>query len=1035
MKQRLLIFFLFGLFAVQNTFAQNRKITGTVTGAEDGLPLPGVSVMVQGTKIGTLTGGDGGYVLNVPSNAGTLTFTFIGFTTKNLPITTSNTYNVKLASSTRQLTEVTVTTGYGVQSKKSFTGSTASVSGAENENKPFSSPLQALQGEVAGLNVSSFSGQPGANVQVRLRGVNSIGADANPLYVVDGMIINSGDLSRLTTSSNVLAGINENDIEKIEVLKDAAALSIYGARGSNGVIVITTKRGKAGKAQVRFDTEIGTTANLELPDRGKPANGDQFRTLFLMAENNASANYLAVPTNNPANNPFSATRIATDIATYGLNGRSNNWYDLVTKNGSQQQYNISVNGGSENTRVFTSAGYFKQDATTIASNLTRATGLINIDQTISKRINFTVGLNMSNVSQNTPSNGGAFANPIGQAFFNRPFQLAYTDAGALNISQDGATNFPGTYNPLYTSANDVKHLSQTRGLGNVQLRWNIWDQLKYTGYVSGDYNALEEHQFNNPIHGDGASVSGRGYDYYSRYFNWLTRNQLDYRYDIPNVENFSISATVGYEAQKSNGYLVSAQGTGFPLTQPLLTALSNSSTPAAASGSFNNYTFDAIGGINFKNRYSLSGSFRRDGSSRFGANNKYGNFYSIGGAWNIDQEDFFSKQNILTTAKLRSSIGTTGNAGLPIVNNVSGNYIALPTAGYGFNYAGAVGQVFNTIGNTELTWESQQKFNVGADFGFFKDRLTFVVDYYRNTINGLIQSVPISRTTGFTTVTQNIGSMQNNGLELAVKGIPVRTKDFTWTTNFNIAFNQNTVTKLANGAAYTNGSFYVTQGRDLFSYYAREWAGVNPANGEGLWYTDGTKSATTNVYSAAQRVQAKQADPKGFGGFNNTFSYKGITLTADVYFNYGNYVNDGWASYLYDGVYYSAYNKYAANLDAWTTPGQVTDVPKYTAGGSNGGQSASFSTRFLYKGDFIRLRNASIGYDFKNLTALKKVGISRLYLYGRGTNILTKTFDKRLTFDPEVGASSGTGQTSTYGVSNLDVPQVKTFTIGLNVGF
>ena len=1031
MKQKLLIVFLFGLFALQSAFAQNRKITGTVTGSDDGQPLPGVSVMVQGTKIGTLTGGDGQYILNVPATGGVLEFSFIGFATQRLSITSNSTYNIKLAISTRQLTEVTVSTGYGVQAKKSFTGSTASVSGPENENKPFSSPLQALQGEVAGLNVSSFSGQPGANVQLRIRGVNSIGADSNPLYVVDGMIINSGDLSRLTTSSNVLAGINENDIEKIEVLKDAAALSIYGARGSNGVIVITTKRGKSGKTQVRFDTEVGTTSNLSLPDIGKPANGDQFRDLFLMAENNASANYLAVPTNDPAKNPYSAAVIAADRTTYGLDGRSNNWYDLLTKRGSQQQYNISVNGGSENTKVFTSAGYFRQDATTIASNLKRYTGLINIDQKVSKRINFSVGLNLSNIDQNTPPNGGAFANPIGQAFFLRPFQLAYTDAGALNTSQAGATNFPGTFNPLYLAANDSRHLSQTRGLGNVQLRWNIWDQLRYTGYVSGDYNALEEHQFNNPIHGDGASVSGRAYDYYSRYFNWLARNQLDYRYDIPGIEDFSVNATVGYEAQRSNGYLVSAAGTGFPLTQSLLTALSNSSTPSTAAGSFSNYTFDAvyaIGGINFKNRYSLSGSYRRDGSSRFGASKKYGNFYSVGGAWNIDQEDFFTSQNILTSAKLRSSIGTTGNAGI-------GNYIALPTVGYGANYAGAVGQVFNTIGNTDLTWESQQKFDVGADFGFFKDRLTFVVDYYRNTINGLIQGVPISRTTGFTTVTQNVGSMVNKGFEFAVKGVAVRTRDFSWITSFNIALNKNQVTKLANGLAYTNNSFQVKEGQDLFAFYAPQWAGVNPANGEGMWYTDATKTATTNVYSAAQRVASKQADPKLFGGFNNTFSYKGFTLTADVYYNFGNYVRDGWANYLYDGVYFAADGKYAANLNAWTTPGQITDVPKYTAGGSNGGQSAAYSSRFLYKGDFIRLRNASIGYDFKNLAVLKKVGISRLNLYGRGTNLLTKTFDKRLTFDPEVGASSGTGSSSTYGVSNLDVPQVRTFTVGLNVGF
>ena len=385
--------------------------------------------------------------------------------------------------------------------------------------------------------------------------------------------------------------------------------------------------------------------------------------------------------------------------------------------------------------------------------------------------------------------------------------------------------------------------------------------------------------------------------------------------------------------------------------------------PIQGIGTFSNYTFDSFyarGVVNFQNKYSLSGSIRRDGSSVFGRNVPYGNFYSVGGAWNIDQEDFFKGQKVISSAKLRSSIGTTGNAqtlGGTAGNLLGvGNYLSLPTAGYGNNYAGANGQNFNTIGNQNLTWESSQKFDVGIDFGFFNDRLSFAVDYYRNNINKLIQAVPLSYTTGFPTIKANIGAMVNKGFELSVTGIPVKTKDFNWTTNFNISFNHNTVTDLLNHQAYVdpNTGFHVEEGKDIYTFYARQYAGVDPANGDALWYTDATKKATTNNYSAAARVDGKQADPKAFGGFNNTFTYKGVTLSADFYFNYGNYINDSWANYFTTVPIISALintNMFMitdghtqARLpmcqSMWTVA-PIMARPRYT------------SDRFLYKGDFI----------------------------------------------------------------------------------
>jgi TonB-dependent starch-binding outer membrane protein SusC len=1016
MKKKLLIILLLGSVMLNQAFAQSRIITGKVTDAQEGYGLPGVTVTVKETKHGSLTDANGTFSVNAKTGD-VLSFTFIGYATVEVPVTDGKSdYAISLKTDTRVLTEVVVTDGYGVQSKKSYTGSASAVSGKINEDKPFTSPMLALQGEVPGLNVSSNSGQPGANVQVRLRGVGSISAGSNPLYVLDGTIINAGDLSQLTTTSNVLAGINNDDIESITVLKDASATAIYGSRGSNGVIVITTKKGKAGKTQVSLDAEAGSSTNIPMPEAGRPLTGPEYRTLVIEGLTNAG---------------YDQPTIDQLAQTY-VSGPSNNWYNIVTRNGYQRQYNASVRGGSDNTKVFASGGYFEQNATTIGSNLKRFTTLFNIEHNISKKITLNAGFNVSAVDQHTPSNGGAFSNPIGSAYFLTPFQLARNPDGSINSSSETFPNGSSNYNPLFIVANDKNILHQTRELGNVSLKYNIVSTLKFTSYVGVDYDTLEETVFNNPIMGDGVTSGGIGYDDYTRYFNYVLRNQFDYRYNIKGVQDFYIDLTAGYEAQKSQADYIQATSKGYPATQPLLTESTNAAVPVLGTGTFSNYTFDSFyarGTINFQNKYSLSGSFRRDGSSVFGINEPYGSFYSVGGAWNIDQEDFFKEQRVFSSAKLRSSIGTNGNAPTNQGTQGSGNYSAQPTAGYGNNYAGANGQNFNTIGNTALTWESSQKFDVGADFGFFNDRLSFTVDYYHNNISKLIQNVPLSYTTGFSSITANIGAMVNKGFEFSVTGVPLKTRDFSWTTNFNISLNHNTVTKLTNDQPYVDpvtGAFHIEEGKDLYTFYTRQYAGVDPATGDALWYTDASKKTTTTDYSAAARIDEKQADPKAFGGFNNTFKYKGFTLSADFYFNYGNYINDSWAQYFTDGTYNIGINKYQYVYDhRWTHPGQITDVPKYVDGGTNDGQASLFSDRFLYKGDFIRLRNLSIGYDFKDLGVLKSLGLSKLYLYGRGTNLWTKTYDNRLPFDPEVGIN---------GISNLEVPQVRTFTIGLNVG-
>lgn len=984
---------------------------------EKGKPLSGANITIKGSDIHVTSNESGAFAVATDPPA-TLVISFVGYATREIPVnSTSNNLEIYLTPSVSTLKDVLVTDSYSSQAKKTFTGSASIISSEVMNNKPFSGPLQVLQGQVAGLNVTINTGQPGADVEVRLRGVGSLGLNSNPLYVIDGIVINAGDLSRLTLSTSVLSGINNNDIENITVLKDAAAIAIYGSRGANGVIVINTKKGKNSPAKVTFDTELGVSKNIPLPERGRPLNAADYSTLFAEGLNQTLS-------------PLPPAVIQNFTTSYGLFKPGTDWYDLVTQTGQQQQFNVSVRGGNEQTKVFTSAGYFKQDAAVIGSSFKRLTGLLNIDQKVSEKISLVVNLNGSNANQNSPSSGTSFAAPVGAYYFLRPTQQAYNLDGSLNSNSTDNTGFPEFSNPLYINANDKRTSNQTRILANTSLKYDIWRTLKYTGTLGLDYDVIEENQFRNPVMGEGKNARGLGIDYYTRYYNWLARNQLDYRQNILKNQLFYFDLTLGYEAQRSQGNFISASASNYPGTQSLLTASANASTVTGGSASFSNYAFNSIysrASINYQDKYVFSGSYRNDGSSRFGRDNARGNFWSVGLLWNMDEELFFKAQNILSSTKIRGSYGQVGNAG----NGTGslGNYSAQPTASYGSNYAGNPGQNFNTIGNTFLSWETVKPLNIGADLGFFADRLVLNFDYYNRAITGLIQNNPISRTTGFSTVIQNVGNMRNRGVELMLSAIPIKTEGFNWKTSFNISFNKNEVTKLANGDYY-NQLFHIKEGQGAYTWSLPISAGVNPDNGQALWYTDGSKTAKTNAYNInALQVDQYQADPKYFGGWSNAISFRKFQLSADLYFNAGNHIIDQWSSFLADGTQFT-YGKYAYNLERWTAPGQVTDVPKYVAGGGTGPDGATYSnssapsTRFLYKGDYIRLKNMTLGYDFSELSYLKKAGLSKLFIYCRGTNLFTKTFDNRLPFDPEVGFS---------GSANLALPQVRTFTFGLNV--
>jgi TonB-linked SusC/RagA family outer membrane protein len=473
---------------------------------------------------------------------------------------------------------------------------------------------------------------------------------------------------------------------------------------------------------------------------------------------------------------------------------------------------------------------------------------------------------------------------------------------------------------------------------------------------------------------------------------------------------------VGYESQLSKNYFTTLQARGFSTSPTLyLQYPSSGATPSTTTGAISDYSFAsafASGNVNYKNRYIVSGSFRRDGSSRFGSNNRYGNFWSVGGSWNVDNESFIQDVQWISQLKLRASYGVNGNAGI-------GNYDWFPSYGFSVTYNSAPGSAPANVGNLDLTWELNKPLNIGLDLGLFHDRLSISTDWYKRKSEDLLLSVPLSRTSGFSSQSRNIGSMENTGIELTINAVPVQTKDFSWTVNFNYARNKNKVISIPSPII---GTFLIQNGYDVQTFYSRVYAGVDPANGDPLWYTDSTRKSTTNQYSPAQRVPYGSASPKYFGAITNTLRYKGLTLEAQFNYQAGNLIQDTWASYYLGAGFNAGFNKILRVMDRWQKPGDVTDIPKYIENGNKSFQS--FSTFYLAKGDFIRLRNIQLGYEFPK-SLLAKLNISSASFYVRGTNVWTWVKDKNLGWDPEQGVASQT---------NLDVYIPKTMTIGINLG-
>jgi len=997
MKRKLLAFLLLCLLAISSAMAQNKTITGKVIGADDGLPLPGVSVRVKGGTAGTTSGADGTFSLSVPSDAKVLVFTYISYVAQEISLGASTNLNVRLVSDSQMIAEVVVT-GYGVAQKRDLGSASARVTGKQFENLPLQSFDRALQGRAAGVQVTSQSGQPGGAINVRVRGVGSINAGNEPLYIVDGIQVKTGGISG-QASTNTLASINPNDIESLEVLKDAASASIYGAAAANGVVLITTKKGKSGATVTNFSAQQGVMQNIARYD---VMNAQQYAQFKVPGAVNAGVSQSAAVAffGDPAN----------------ASAPSTNWFDAIVREGKSRIYDLSFSGGDAKTSFFISGSYTDQDAQAIQAFFKRGTVRANLGHKVNDKLSIN-----SNISMTASRVFGSIADG---AFVNSPFYYPFTLRPDVPIYQPDGSYTQGAalkagfaYNIVQGAYDEVRVGNALQTVSNFSATYKVTPSLSITGFAGIDFvDTRDDNQRPATI----PAFAGNGGT--SSVVN--TRN-LDFNSNVTANWNKSFGshnwgALFGGELKEQNVESASATGSGFP--NPFFRSLQNG-TPLTIAGFFTGYKkaglFSKIN-YDYKEKYYVSGTLRYDGSSRFGLEKQYGLFGGVTGTWRISGEDFLADNKTISDLKLRASYGLVGNDQIA-------DFASRALFGAGGAYLGANGIRPSQLGNANLSWEQAATTNVGIDYGLFGNRITGSIDVYRRVNSNLLLSRPLVSDSGFGAISENIGKVQNEGIEFGLNTTNLDTKSgIRWNTDFNISFQRNKILELLPGTQRIGDSFFVGQPIDVIFTYG--WAGVNPADGRPMWY-DGKGNYTYNLIGATdQKVQGTRY-PKFFGGLNNTVSYKNLSLDFLFQYQYG---NKSFVS-IFQNIWNSGFsddNQIVSQLtEQWTTPGQITAVPRVlrqlphpnNAGGLSN-QLNTGSTRYLYDASYIRLKNATLSYTLPSKIA-SKVKLRNIRVFATGINVLT--FTKYPGLDPEVP----------IGLNEIgNNPQARTYTGGLQIG-
>ena len=980
------------LAVTSSVFAQNIQVSGVVTDATDGSTLVGASVVVKGTSVGTSTDLDGRYTISAPADA-VLEFVYVGYVTTAVPVNGRTTVDVALKTEAEALDDVIIV-AYGSVKREAKTGSVTSVKGDVIAESPVSSVDKMLAGKMAGVQVTASTGQPGANSQIRIRGTSSINAGNEPLWVVDGIPVMTGDQSYFTNSSNAMSAINPNDIESITVLKDAAAASIYGSRAANGVILVTTKSGKAGKAKFTARAKYGVSQLSNDNDFGV-MNGQQLIGYQRAAAVNAGHN-----PDDPKSPYYRPAELLTRPQT--------NWMEEFTRMGNMQEYEINASAGNDKGKFYTSLSYQENEGIVHQSSFKKFTARVNSDYKLLDNLEIGTRVNLAYTDiHDSEMQSLYYSNPFFAGLTILPWTPLYDENGNYNVNIPENSNT----NPLYNAFNDEQYEKQYRVHGTMYLQWEPVKNLviKTNNSVEGTFG--EGIRYWGP---DPGSAYGTLQSSQLQYLQLTTSNTITYN----NMwDDHSFRVMVGQEAQKRTYHSFYAYAPEVDAKIPYLnTSVASKDQVGYSENARTLLSFFGMVDYNYANRYFLQASLRYDGSSLFGANNIWGLFWSVSGSWNVSNEEWMKgTEDWLSILKLRASYGVNGN------NNISAYqaYGVYATAAYN----GANGTLPSSPDNANLSWEKNYTWNVGLDLGFFDSRINFQVDAYDRITKGMLLSKQVPQTSGFSSNFMNIGSLKNTGVEAQLDGDIIRTNDWNWNLGVNFAWNKTEILDLGDVEEMTysgDSRLKHVVGKSFYTFYIKDYYGVNPSNGEALWRTkDGQ---LTNDYNKAQYIYAGSPEPKFTGGINTSVAWKGLSLSAFFEYKVGNKVLIVENRYVQSDGNQMNMNQALGALNYWEKPGDTGVNPKPVAG--NASNSYTFaSTRWMEDGSYLRLKDVTLSYTFPQAW-MKKIHLQNLKVYVSGLNLYT--FHDVQWWDPERGVD---------GMGAGIYPMTKTIVGGLEVSF
>lgn len=1005
------------LLAPGLAFAQDGVVTGTVTDAETGDPLPGATVQISELGVGGATDIDGNFEFDVPEGTHDISASFVGYEsiTKTIEVTAGETTAVDfaIAPSAQQLEEVVVS-GYRARQKSQESGSSTIVTADRIETLTARDPQQALQGQAAGVQVVNTSGQPGAAPQFNIRGVGSITSGNEPLIIVDGVQL-SNDLGfdelGTGTGASALSGINTADIESIEILKDAAATSIYGAQAANGVVLITTKRGRSGDTEISFNSQIGVVDQLRDFDVLNTPDflnfvGDGYANAGIAADR---AGGIAIATD-----PSSPTSLFV-----GPENVQTDWPGAVYRQGVSQTYNLSVRGGNENTTFFASGRYSNDEGQVIGSSFRSGGMRLNLGHQPADFLSIEANANLSTNTWRGAIQGGPFiTSPFWAGYLLPPNSTIYTVQGDPSSGFNLRPNRVFTFNPVAQETFNDRESNATQIIANTAVNIDLTDNITTRTYAGLSFADLSEEEYQDPRLPGNAGAGGILQQAADRIADYNVSQTVEYSNVFSDVH--AVSGLFGAEFKRQEEERTDYNTQGFPLF--LLRTADSAADPQVIVGGkteFRQLSFFSDVDYTYDQTYQIRSTFRLDGSSRFGADRRYGAFGTVAGYWRISNMGFMDF-DFLNDLKLRASYGVTGNSDIDNFESLAlfasnGEYAATPALGT------------SQLANPGLTWEQRNEVNVGLDYDLFNGRVSGSVDAYRAVSTNLLLERDLPNDSGFTFFQDNVGELETRGLEFSLETVNLDIAGFQWRTDFNIAFQDIEVTELLpddneividtgeDDDVFGGGIFRVGNGPSQYDFV--RYAGVNPANGAPL-YLDQNGQLTYDGTNPDDEVLLDGPFSDFFGGFGNTFSYKGLSLRVFFNYDYGRRTLNNDAFFLRSNAFFYL-NRDAAVLDYWQEPGDITDTPAPTPTASYSGNSAAiFTTRYYEDASYIRLKEVKLAYSLPQ-SVLSTIRLRRANVFVQGNNLATWT--EYTGFDPEVvGTALGVypaARTITGGIS------------------